>query len=148
MNFEKLLKYLNEKLYFLGCNESDSCIYIECTMPIEEHKCIYCGEESHSVHSTYVRTINDLPIQGFKVKLLLKTHKYFCNNPNCSHKTFCETFDFVNSKAVRTKRLDEYINNIGLRNNSMDAVRNLNEIGIEVSSNTVLRIIKKNHQLI
>lgn len=99
--------------------------------------------KSSSVHSTYIRKISDLPIQGIPVKLLLKTHKYFCNNDKCDSKTFSEHFDFVEPKAVRTKRLDEYINKIGLRDNSMDTVRTLEETGIAVSSSTVLRIVKK-----
>ena len=64
-------------------------------------------------------------------------------NHNCSHKTFGEKYNFVENKSVKTKRLINYINNIGLRDNSMDAVRSLSETGIKVSSSTVLRIIKK-----
>ena len=45
---------------------------------------------------------------------------------------------------MRTNRLNEHINKIGLRDNSMDAVRTLKDSGIKISSNTVLRIIKKN----
>ena len=69
---------------------------------------------------------------------------FFCLNPECNNKTFSERFDFVNPKAVKTNRLINYINGIGLRDNSMDAVRTLKDSGINVSSNTVLRIIKKN----
>lgn len=76
--------------------------------------------------------------------MLLKVKKFFCRNDNCNHKTFGERFDFINPKAVRTNRLNEHINNMGLRDNSMDAVRNLKDAGINVSSNTVLRIVKKN----
>jgi len=32
------------------------------------------------VHSTYIRTISDLPLQKYKVKLVIKVKKYFCNN--------------------------------------------------------------------
>jgi len=78
---------------------------------------------------------------------LLIVKKFFCNNPNCNHKTFGQRFEFVTPKAVRTKRLDKYINKIGLRDNSMDTVRNLKDAGIIVSSNTVLRIIKKNETI-
>ena len=74
---------------------------------------------------------------------MLIVKKFFCTNPDCKKKTFGERFDFVSPKAVRTKRLDDYINKMGLRDNSMDTVRNLKDVGIIVSSNTVLRIIKK-----
>ncbi len=91
----------------------------------------------------YVRTIGDLPIQNNEVKLRLNVHKYFCKNNDCSSTTFSEDFDFVDRKAVRTKRLDDYIKNIGLRDNSMDAVRTLKETGIKISGNTVINIVKK-----
>lgn len=143
MNFTKLIKELDNKLETIKSYKQDKTIYVECEMPIEEHTCPYCGEKSSLVHSSYIRTIRDLPIQNNEVKLLVKTHKYFCDNKKCRSKTFAEKFDFVKPKAVRTNRLDNYINKIGLRDNSMDAVRTLKESGINVSSNTVLRVIKK-----
>jgi len=143
MNFTELMKELDTKLELTESYKQDNIIYITCQMPVEEHTCPYCGEKSSLVHSCYIRTIEDLPIQNNEVKLLLKVHKYFCNNNKCNSKTFAEEFNFVKPKAVRTNRLDDYINNIGLRDNSMDAVRTLKESGINVSSNTVLRIIKK-----
>lgn len=81
------------------------------------------------------------------MKLILVTRKFFCTNPKCNHKTFGERFKFVEPKAVRTNRLIEHIKNIGLRDNSMDAVRTLKEAGINVSSNTILRIVKKKQRL-
>jgi len=143
MNFTKLIKELDNKLEIIENYKQGNVIYIVCQMPIEEHTCPYCNEKSISVHSYYSRTIGDLPIQNNEVKLLLKTHKYFCYNDKCQHKTFAEDFNFVKTKAVRTNRLDDYINKIGLRDNSMDAVRTLKDSGINVSSNTVLRVIKK-----
>lgn len=143
MDFTKLIKELDTKLEVIESYKQGNIIYFVCQMPVEEHTCPYCNEKSTSVHSCYNRTIGDLPIQNNEVKLLLKTHKYFCNNDKCHSKTFAEDFSFVKSKAVRTNRLDDYINKIGLRDNSMDAVRTLKDGGIDVSSNTVLRIIKK-----
>ena len=73
-----------------------------------------------------------MTIQNNKVRLLLIVRKFFCTNPNCKHKTFGERFDFVSPMTVRTQRLDDYINKMGLRDNSMDTVRNLKDIGIIV----------------
>jgi len=143
MNLELLIKQLDESLIVTDTKVEGKTIYIYCEREKCLNKCIYCGKISDKVHSKYVRKIKDLSIQGFDVKLILTVKKYFCNNKKCKHKTFAEQFDFVETSAVRTKRLDDYINKIGLRDNSMDAVRTLKDTGIDVSSSTVLRIVKK-----
>ena len=143
-----MMKNLNKNLIVIDIKKVDNVFYITCKMDTNESTCPYCNETSNNVHSSYTRTISDLSIQNNEVKLLLITRKFFCKNSKCEHKTFGERFDFVDPKAVRTNRLDKYINNIGLRDNSMDAVRTLKESGINVSSNTVLRIVKKKQKLI
>ena len=143
MNIEELLKALDDKLEVTEIKKVNDIIYITCKISISNANCPYCGCTSNLVHSKYIRTINDLPIQNNQVKLLVITRKFFCQNSECTHKTFSENLNFVGSKAVKTNRLIEYIKNIALRDNSMDAVRTLKETGINVSSNTVLRIVKK-----
>lgn len=144
MDLQDLLKDLDENLVMIKNEKKENKIYITCKSVKAECACPYCNKTSSSVHSQYVRTLGDLPIQNNEVKLLLIVRKFFCSNENCNHKTYGERFDFVEPKSVRTKRLDKYINKMGLRDNSMDTVRNLKDAGISVSSNTVLRIIKKN----
>lgn len=148
MNLEELVKDLDKNLIVKETRRMEKTIFITCEKATKESQCPYCGEVSDSIHSRYIRTLSDLPIQNNEVKLLLVVKKFFCLNPNCNHKTFGERFEFVEPKAVRTNRLIEHINNIGLRDNSMDAVRTLKDAGINVSSNTVLRIVKKKRKLL
>lgn len=143
MDFNYLMKKLDDNLKVMDTQVENNILYIFCMMNNQEASCPYCNQISNRVHSTYTRTLGDLPIQQYEVKLVINVKKYFCSNEKCSHTTFAERFDFVNDKAVRTKRLDDYINNIGLRNSSMDTVRDLKENFINVSVNTVLRIILK-----
>lgn len=144
MEFSELIKKLDSKLILDETKNVDGTIYLVCHKDVHEASCPYCEQTSDKVHSRYIRTINDLPMQEYPVKLKLLCNKYFCLNPKCEHKTFGERFSFVEEKAVRTKRLTEYINKIGLRNSSMDTVRDLRDNFINVSVNTVLRILKKN----
>ena len=95
------------------------------------------------VYSIYIRTISDLPIQKYKVKLVIKVKKYFCNNPKCQHTTFAEPLDFVEKNTLRTKRLDEYIKEVGLKNSSVEAKNQIANSYVEISNNTILRILKK-----
>lgn len=143
MSFNDLIKKLDKDLMVTETKIDNNILYIYCQSEKNEASCSYCNEISSSVHSTYTRTIKDLSIQQYEVKLVVTVNKYFCNNEKCEHKTFAEKFDFVKEKAVRTKRLDEYIERIGVRNSSMDTVRDLKDNFINVSLNTVLRIIHK-----
>ena len=144
INFSELVKKLDNELKLERSEVVDNILYLYCYKDVKSTFCPFCGEQSSSVHSTYTRTIKDLPIQEYETKIVLLCHKYFCNNSNCQHKTFSERFSFVEEKAVRTNRLTEYVNKIGLRNSSMDTVRDLKDNFIKMSLNTVLRILKKN----
>lgn len=75
--------------------------------------------------------------------MVIKVKKYFCSNPKCNHTTFAEQLDFVEKNALRTKRLDEYINDIGLKNSSIEARKQITNSHVQISNNTILRIIKK-----
>ena len=90
------------------------------------------------------RTISDLSIQNYKVKLIINVKKYFCNNNKCKHTTFAEPLEFIEDNAIRTKRLDDCINKIGLKTSSKDAERQIKDTHVNISNNTILRIIKKN----
>ena len=143
MEIDELIKELDKKLIVIKKEIIRDTMYVYCDTHREETQCKYCGTISNSVHSIYQRTISDLPIQEYKVKLLINVKKYFCVNPKCNHKTFAESLDFVEENALRTKRLDEYINKIGLKNSSLETKRQLNDSHVNISNNTILRILKK-----
>jgi len=69
--------------------------------------------------------------------------KYFCSNDKCQHTTFAEPLDFVEKNAIRTKRLDDYINHVGLKTSSVEAEKQIKHSHVDISNNTILRIIKK-----
>jgi transposase len=144
VELDELIKELDKKLIVTGKEIINGIMYIYCETKKQITKCKYCGKESENVHSTYTRAISDLPIQNYKVKLIIKVKKYFCNNDKCKHTTFAEPLNFVEKNAIRTKRLDEYINNVGLKTSSIEAEKQIKSTHVDVSNNTILRIIKKN----
>ena len=143
MELDELIKELDKKLIIIKKEIINGIIYIYCDTEKQKTKCKYCGQESENVHSTYTRTISDLPIQSYKVKLIINVKKYFCKNAKCQHKTFAEPLEFIEDNAIRTKRLDNYINGIGLKTSSKDAERQIKSTHVDISNNTILRIIKK-----
>lgn len=144
MELNELIKELDPKLIVIKKEIRDGIMYIYCDTQKQKTKCKYCGQESENIHSIYKRTISDLPIQSYKVKLIINVKKYFCNNSKCQHTTFAEPLEFIEDNAIRTKRLDNYINKIGLRTSSKDAERQVKDTYVNISNNTILRIIKKN----
>ena len=58
--------------------------------------------------------------------------------------SYAEPLNFVDKNAIRTKRLDDYINNVGLKTSSIEAKKQLNCTHTNISNNTILRSIKKN----
>ena len=143
---QKLLQVLDKNLIVERTDIVNGIMYIYCYKNIDKCKCKYCGEESDKVHSTYIRKVQDLPIQDYPVKLVIKCNKYFCKNKDCHHKTFSENLDFIDNHAVRTKRVNDLICNIALVSSSLTTKKQLKERNINVSKDTILRTLKKNQK--
>lgn len=143
MELNDLLKDLDKNLIISKIEKSDRILYIHCDINCTVVKCKYCGMESHSIHSNYIRTISDLPIQGYQVRLVVTVPKFFCTNERCRYKTFAYPLPFAASNSLRTKRLDDYIYQVGMKNSSLDAQKQISGSHVSVSNNTILRIIKK-----
>ena len=143
MEIEEILERIDAKLKITKKEAEEDVIYIYChRMPVGE-KCRYCGKESYKIHSKYSREIMDLPIAEYKVKLKIEAKKYICENTECSHKRFAEVLPFAQERSKRTRRLDDYIREIGLKNSSVDAAEILRKTHADISNKTVLRVIKK-----
>lgn len=55
--------------------------------------CPVCGRGSLRVHSRYLRTVSDLPWHGISVKLRVRARRFFCDDPSCKRRIFCECYD-------------------------------------------------------
>ena len=122
-------------------NETQIIMEIESTRDVLE--CPYCGAASGKIHSKYQRRIQDLPVQGKQVMLVLNTRKIFCQNPECMHKTFSEKFDFVSSRGKKTKRLEERILITSIKLSSISASALLKKDGITISKSSICELVKK-----
>ena len=106
--------------------------------------CPKCGQPSKRRHSAHIRRIKDLPIQEYKVVLVLNVREYFCDNKECPQKIFAEKYDFLCSTGTRTQRLDDYLLNTALDSSAIGTERLVREKIADVSNDSILRIIKKN----
>jgi len=66
--------------------------------------CPLCQHRSTTVHSSYTRTVADLPWSGMTVSLRVQTRRFACPVESCERKIFCERLTrFV---AVYGRRTD------------------------------------------
>lgn len=55
-----------------------------------EAACPLCGRFSTRMHSGYSIKIADLPRHGTPVVLRIRARKFFCDDPSCERRIFCE----------------------------------------------------------
>jgi transposase len=98
---------------------------------------------SARVHSNYERSFQDLPIQGKKVKVVIRNRKLFCENSDCAKTTFAESFDFLSPKAKKSKRLLQAIVDFSLRTSSVAASEQLRDGVVDIGKSTICNLLKK-----
>ena len=79
-----------------------------------EATCPECGVPSTARHSSYLRHLKDLPVQGRPVKLMVRVTRWRCRNPGCGRQIFCQRLNEVAHKHAReTKRFGEILQLLG-----------------------------------
>ena len=79
-----------------------------------EGQCPICGQSTKRVHSTYIRTLQDLPWGALRLTLRVQLHRFFCQNPACMRKIFTERLpELTEPSARRTNRLRDALVTIG-----------------------------------
>lgn len=140
---KEIIKMLDEKLEYIKHEIAGDMINIYVESERKSIKCPYCEEESTKVHSRKQGTIQDLPIAGKKVNIVLERRKIFCVNRDCRQKTFTETFEFIAAKSRKTKRLQEEILRISLTQSSVSASKYLRGSVANVGKSTICNMLKK-----
>lgn len=140
---DEFIKLLDENLDYVSHELIDDVFYIAVKSNRTEVACPFCGFASSKVHSVYLRSFQDLPLQGKKVILLLQNRKMFCKNPDCNHTTFAERFDFMPQKAKKTRRLEDEIIRLSLNCSSTAAAELLKKNYVDIGKSTICNLLKK-----
>lgn len=111
----------------------------------EQAICSECDTLSHNRLKTYVtRAIQDLPLSGMTVYHVIKENRYSCDNPACGLETFTEQFvDFAEKDARLSNRLKDFVIRQALESSCNTLPKSLGSIGIKISRDTLLRLVKK-----
>lgn len=106
--------------------------------------CPSCELQSSRAHSRYARKLADLPWMGVAVKIDLLARRFFCDNISCSQNIFCERLPSVVGKhARRTIRLNDALALIGFTLSAETGRRHTHKLGMGVSADTLLRIVRQ-----
>ncbi len=119
---------------------------VSVTLVVRAHRarvpCPCCEHIATRVHSRYTRQLADLPWQGLAVRLLLRTRRWFCDNPHCARRIFTERLPtVVAAHGQRTRRLATIIRLFGVAVGGAPGARLLRELGIAVSGDTLRRAV-------
>ena len=137
------INMLSHNLKYISKNEDNNSIIFLVESTVKSPICPYCGTPSSRCHSKYKKSFDDPPLNNKKVTVKIYNRKMFCNNKYCNHKTFSETYDFVDRRAKKTKRLVNYILDISINMSSISAQNTLRKNGIKIGKSTICTFLKK-----
>ncbi len=144
---DAIIKYLDKSLDYVSHELMKDTLYITVKSNLESVPCPECLMESSKVHCRYKKSFQDLPIQGKKVVIIIKNRNLFCVNPECPRYTFSETFDFIDAKAKKTRRLMDEIVRVSLTQSSVSAASYLSETTADIKKSSICNYLKKNDNL-
>ena len=105
--------------------------------------CARCGQPAARVHSSYRRHLADAPISGRPVEVVLRVRRFFCDNTSCPAKTFAEQVPGLTTpRARRTGLLKVTLEVIGLALAGRAGARLADKLGIPVSRDSMLRLVR------
>ena len=106
--------------------------------------CPHCQTVSERVHSYYPRHPADVPLAGYNVLMNIAVPRFFCDNEHCQAKTFADRMStLIEPYAHRTNRLAQQQQQIAFALGGEAGERLLAVIGMKVSSDTLIRLIRK-----
>jgi transposase len=104
--------------------------------------CPRCGALSEQIHSSYTRTVADVPCAGRQVTMNWQVHRFRCSNSACAQRIFTERFPtHLRPWARKTLRLGETLRSLGMRAGGRGAQTLARRLGMTASPQTVLRLV-------
>jgi transposase len=105
-------------------------------------RCPACRGRSRRYHSSYRRTLADLPAAGRPVTIRLRVRRFRCARPTCPRRIFAERFPrLAADRARRTFAQRDQLVDIGLALGGQAGVRLARRLGLAVSRPTLLRLV-------
>lgn len=137
--------FYSEEIFDINdCSVNDTGVLIRLKSKKHECECPDCHQISNHYHGTYERSVQDLPILGKNTSVIITAHEYECQNAECPTKTIVERYDhFLGYYGRFTERCEDFIATLALETSCEGASRICRYLGIQVSGDTIIRILKK-----
>jgi transposase len=104
--------------------------------------CPQCGTVSSSVHSSYTRTLADVPVSGLPALLRVRVHRFRCRHPDCPRHVFADLHPGLTRRCARsTEAHRAALQRIGTASGALPGVRLARSLGINTSPTTLRRRI-------
>src|SRR3954469_6098909 len=108
--------------------------------------CPGCGMAAGWFHSRYRRTLGDLPMAGWTVRLRLEARRFRCDAAGCRRRVFTERFDpdVLAPWARRTNRLDELVHHLAIAlGGRPPASRLARRLMLPIDKDALLRTVRR-----
>lgn len=105
--------------------------------------CPDCGMPGAHVYGWYQRQIQDLPCQGYRVRVHVDVRRFRCGNSAYGRRTFAESLPIALHHQRRSTRLQEVHAQVGLALGGASGAQLLWHLGMVVSGDTILRRLRR-----
>jgi transposase len=133
----------NERLQFKMLIIDEPHLILVAAMMSPKSTCPDCRQPTERIHSSYPRTLADLPWATTPIELRLTVRRFFCRTCTCARQTFSERLPTIAPWYARTTtRLATAQAHTGLSLGGAAGARHLAHQGAPVSRNTLLRRVR------
>ena len=128
--------------------DSETKIIIRLKSVTRECECPSCKTNLTEYHGTYVRKVQDLPILGKSVQLMVNVREYQCRNEQCEVTTITESYNgFLDPYSRMTERCADFICILAMETSCEGSARICKAMNISVSGDTIIRPLTKRYGL-
>lgn len=118
-------------------------VHIWARAKVDAVRCPSCGAASRRVRSRYERGLADAAFAGRRVEIRLRVRRFFCYEIWCATRRFAEQVPGLTSRyARRSPLLARMLEEIGLALAGRAAARLARRLGVVVSRNTMVRLVR------
>src|SRR4051812_39936164 len=130
-------------LSLIGVTTTADGVVVEADGPATA-RCPTCGRSSRGRHSRYWRTLKDLPASGRAVTLRVRVTRWRCRTRRCKTAIFADRLPGVSlSRVQHTQRFGGVVHLVGYALGGRGGERLLDRLGMGVSDDTILRLLKR-----
>jgi transposase len=124
--------------------EADDALVVRACLAENGANCPDCGKAATRAQSQYVRTLDDVPWAGRRVRLRVTIRRFRCATAHCPRRIFAERLgDVARPYARRTARADAALEAVAFALGGEAGARLAAGLGQPTSPDTLLRLIRR-----